>query len=71
MFRGKSYFVSGVKSSAVTFATLTLLACFPAFGDDTAPKLADQGKNWTEALRKEFYGLDQARESCRFLGSRR
>ncbi len=48
-----------IKSSAATFASIAVLASFPALADDAAPKFADQGRGWTEALRKEFYGLDQ------------
>ncbi len=51
--------MSMIKSSVTIFASIAVLASFPALADDAVPKFADQGKGWTEALRKEFYGLDQ------------
>ena len=48
-----------IKRSAKTLASIAVVASFPALADDAAPKFADQGKGWTGALRKEFYGLDQ------------
>jgi hypothetical protein len=59
MFQAKSSFMSMIKSSAATLASIAVLASLPALADAAAPKFADQGKGWTEALRKEFYGLDQ------------
>ncbi|MGA3063452.1 MAG: di-heme-cytochrome C peroxidase [Methylocystis sp.] len=59
MFQAKSSFMSMIKSSAATLASIAVLATLPALADDAAPKFAGQGKGWSEALRKEFYGLDQ------------
>ena len=59
MFHAKSSFMSMIKRSATTLASIAVVASFPALADDAAPKFADQGKGWTGALRKEFYGLDQ------------
>ncbi len=59
MFQAKSSFMSMIKSSAAALASFAVLASLSALADDAAPKFADQGKGWTQALRKEFYGLDQ------------
>ena len=57
MFRSISSLMSMLKNSALPFASIAILTSAPVGAADNPPQF--EGKQWSEALRKEFYSLDQ------------